>query len=97
MELLFVRTDPVQEIAAEPGTLDTLIDILRPKAAEDRATPELLAAARAMDWTLVYDATILPGYVHCRPTPAAGPPLTGAEINEYWRALAPASGEEQQL
>lgn len=96
MQILFVRTDPVQEIAAEPATLDLLKDILRPKDDEPRATPELLAAARAMDWPLVYDKTILPGYVHCRPTPGAGPPLTGAEIDEYWRVLAPASGEEQQ-
>lgn len=86
-EFLFVRADPVQEIAAEPATLDLLKDILRPKDDETRATPELLAAARAMDWPLVYDETIRPGYVHCRPRPGAPPPLSCGEIEEYWRTL----------
>ncbi|MCZ4509966.1 hypothetical protein O3Q52_17525 [Streptomyces sp. ActVer] len=45
-DLVVVRFDPVQEIAAEPATLDLLRDILRPKAVEPRATPELLDAAR---------------------------------------------------
>jgi hypothetical protein len=67
MELLFVRTDPVQEIAAEPHTLDELRDILRPKEDESRAAPELLAAARLTDWPLVYDESLRPGVVHCRP------------------------------
>lgn len=89
MEILFVRTDPIQEIAAEPGTLDLLKDILRPKAIEPRATPELLEAARACGWPLVYDETLRPGIVHCRPTPGAAPPLTGAEITDYMRALMP--------
>jgi hypothetical protein len=93
MELLFIHTDPVQEIAAEPATLDLLKDILRPKDDEPRATPELLTAARAMDWPLVYDKTIRPGYVHCRPTPGAAPPLSGAEVEEYWRVLTPTGGE----
>lgn len=89
MEILFVRTDPVQEIAAEPATLDYLIDVLRPKAVESRATPEFLEAARACGWPLVYDETLLPGYVHCRPTPGATPPLTATEIGDYLRAVMP--------
>jgi hypothetical protein len=96
VELFFVRTDPVQEVAAEPATLDLLKDILRPKALESRATPEFLDAARAMDWPLVYDATILPGFVHCRPTPGAPPPLGPAEIQEYWRALVPTDRPREQ-
>ena len=87
MELFFVRTDPVQEIAAEPGTLDLLMDVLRPKAVEPRATPEFLDAARSCGWPLVYDGMIRPGYVHCRPTPGAAPPLGAGEIEEYWRVL----------
>jgi hypothetical protein len=88
VEIYFVRTDPVQEIAAEPGTLDTLIDILRPKTVETRATPEFLTAARACDWPLVYDEAIRPGYVHCRPSSlGAVPPPSGEEITEYFRAL----------
>ncbi|MBC2903172.1 hypothetical protein [Streptomyces cupreus] len=90
MEILFVRTDPVQEIAAESGTLDYLKDVLRPKTVEPRATPEFLEAARSCDWPLAYDETLRPGIVHCRPTPAAAPPLSVAEIEEYMRALMPA-------
>lgn len=93
MDLYFVRIDPIQEVAAEPATLDYLIDILRPKAVEPRATPEFLEAARACGWPLVYDGTIRPGHVHCRPTPGAPPPLTGAEIAEYLQALMPKTEE----
>jgi hypothetical protein len=89
MDILFVRIDPVQEIAAEPGTLDLLRDILRPKAVEPRASEEFLAAARLTGWPLVYDEKIPPGYVHCRPTPGAPPPLTDAEVAEYLRVLMP--------
>lgn len=94
MEILFVRTDPVQEIAAEPATLDYLRDALRPKTVEPRATPELLDAARLTGWPLVYDDTIRPGYVHCRPTPGAPAPLSAAEILDYFRRLT-ATTEEQ--
>ena len=89
MELFFVRTDPVQEIAAEPATLDLLKDILRPKTVEPRATPELLAAARSCGWPLVYDDTLRPGIVHCRPTPGAPAPPSAAEMLEYFRRLMP--------
>ncbi|WP_157876773.1 hypothetical protein, partial [Streptomyces graminilatus] len=95
VEIYFVRTDPVQEVAAEPATLDLLRDILRPKAVvETRAAPELLTAARAASWPLVYDDKIPPGYVHCRPTPGAASALRAAEIEECWRALIP--GEEHR-
>lgn len=89
MKLYVVRIDPVQEIAAEPGTLDLLRDILRPKEHERRAAPELLAAARLTGWPLVHDTTLEPGVVHCRPTPGAPPPLSVAEITDYMRALTP--------
>lgn len=89
MEILFVRTDPIQEIAAEPGTLDYLRDILRAKAVEPRATPELIDAARLTGWPLVYDEMIPPGYVHCRPTPGAPAPLSAAETLDYFRRLMP--------
>ncbi|MGW5175872.1 hypothetical protein ACWERY_16110 [Streptomyces sp. NPDC004082] len=91
MKLLVIRIDPVQQIAAEPGTLDLLCDILRPKAIEPRATPELVGAARLTGWPLVYDETIPPGEVHCRPTPGAPPPMSAEEITEFMRALMPAS------
>ena len=89
MELLFIRTDPIQEIAAEPATLGLLRDILRPKAVEARAARELIEAARLTGWPLVYDDTIRPGYVHCRPTPGAPAPLDATEMLEYFRRLAP--------
>jgi len=94
VDLLFVRTDPVQEIAAEPGTLDYLKDVLRPKTVEPRATPELLDAARSCGWPLVYDDTIRPGYVHCRPTPGAPAPLSATETLDYFRRLMPDPGEQ---
>jgi hypothetical protein len=92
VDLLFVRIDPVQEIAAEPATLDLLADILRPKEDEPRAAPELLTAARLTGWPLVYDERIPPGYVHCRPTPGAPAPLSAAETLDYldyFRRLMP--------
>jgi hypothetical protein len=89
VELLFIRTEPVQEVAAERATLDYLIDVLRPKAVETRAAPEFLSAARLTDWPLVYDDTIRPGYVHCRPTPGAPPPLSEDEVLDYFRRLMP--------
>lgn len=88
MDLSFVRTDPVQEIAAEPATLDLLMDVLRPKAVEPRATPEFLNTARTCGWPLVYDETIRPGYVHCRPSsPDAVAPPEAGEVIDYFRRL----------
>jgi hypothetical protein len=88
VKLYFVRSDPVQEVAAEPRTLDLLTDILRPKDVEPRATPEFLTAARACGWPLVYDEGIPAGVVHCRPSSpdAVAPPIL-AEIEEYLGAL----------
>ncbi|MFF9002642.1 hypothetical protein ACF1GW_35535 [Streptomyces achromogenes] len=89
MEFLFVRTEPVQEIAAEPATLDLLINILRPKEDEPRATPELLAAAWATGWPLVYDADLPPGMVQCRPSGrGSGIPPTPDDFR-LLRALMP--------
>ncbi|KND29876.1 hypothetical protein [Streptomyces stelliscabiei] len=70
MKLYFFRTDPVQEIAAEPNTLAQLEDILRPKAVEPRAAPELLSAWSAFSLPLVRDESIRPGVIHARPTSA---------------------------
>ncbi|MDX2520564.1 MULTISPECIES: hypothetical protein [Streptomyces] len=70
MKLYFFRTDPVQQIAAEPNTLAQLEDILRPKAVEPRAAPELLDAWSASCLPLVRDELIPPGVIHARPAPA---------------------------
>jgi hypothetical protein len=96
VEFYFVRVDPVQEIAAEPATLDLLRDILRPKDHEPRADPELLAVAQLTGWPLVYDDAIPLGYVHCRPTPGAPAPCSVEEIEEHMRTLmTPGEPEEQ--
>lgn len=95
MEILFVRTDPVQEIAAEPDTLGYLKDVLRPKAVEPRADPGLLDAARACGWPLVYDETLRPGIVHCRPSPGATELPSAEELRQYVRALMPDHSEEE--
>jgi len=87
VKILFIRIDPVQEIAAERATLDLLRDILQPKDIEPRATPEFLSAARTCGWPLVYDDSIPPGYVYCRPTPGADPPMSTAEIEQYLQTL----------
>lgn len=70
MQLHLSRTDPAQEIAAEPNTLALLEDILRPKEVETRAAPEVLEAWRASGLPLVPDESLRPGYVHVRPHPA---------------------------
>ncbi|MET9158270.1 hypothetical protein ABZX56_11130 [Streptomyces parvulus] len=89
MKLYIVRIDPVQEIAAEPATLDLLKDILKSAAPERPATPELLSAARLTGWPLVYDASIEPGTIHCRPTPGAPLHPSVEELTERIRAWMP--------
>lgn len=70
MKLHLFRTDPAQEIAAEPTTLALLEDILRPMEIETRAAPEVLEAWRASGLPLVPDESLRPGFVHVRPHPA---------------------------
>ncbi|MFE0036806.1 hypothetical protein [Streptomyces sp. NPDC059015] len=72
MDLYLVRTDPVQEIAADPETLDRLITALRPETQPAQATPELIDAFRNgfFGWPLVRDTSLRPGVVHCRPSKA---------------------------
>jgi hypothetical protein len=70
MKLHLFRTDPAQEIAAEPITLALLEDILRPKDVETRAAPEVLEAWRTSGLPLVPDDSLRPGVVHVRPHPA---------------------------
>jgi hypothetical protein len=85
----FVRTDPVQEVAAEPATLTLLMAVLRSTTAELHPTPVLPAVTPLAGWPLVNDVTLPAGEVHCRPTPGAPPPLTATEIEEYMRELMP--------
>ena len=59
-----------------------------------RNAPELLAAAYLTGWPLVYDASVTPCVVHCRPSSSgAVEPPTPAEIGDYLRALMPSAKE----
>lgn len=87
MKIHIVRIDPVQEVAAERATLDRFTDLLSHHAVEPEPTPGLLTAARTFEWPLVYDDSIPPGIVLCRPTPGAEPPPSPEEIEQYLRAL----------
>lgn len=97
MDLSFECTDPIQEVAAEPATLDELVNVLRERAAKPSPVHEYLPVTLTCGWPLVYDDTIPPGQVHCRPTPGAAPPPSAAEIEEYWRALAPTEGHRRPI
>lgn len=98
MHLRLVRTDPVQQIAAEPDTLEALKTALSPHTQPPQAAPELinLHTAQGFGWPLVPDLTLLPGIVHCRPTPGAAPTLGCADIEEYMRALMPTDPTGEQ-
>ncbi|WP_097866550.1 hypothetical protein [Streptomyces sp. rh34] len=98
MYLYLVRTDPVQQIAAEPDTLEALTAALSPRTQPPQATPEVITyhAAHGFGWPLVADPTITPGVIHCRPTPGAAPPLSATEVMEYMRALMPADPIREQ-
>lgn len=67
------RTDPVQEIAAEQGTLDALIRALDPAVPPGQASTKLRAALprgiEGFGLPLVADPTVPPGHVHFRPVP----------------------------
>ncbi|MEV6791287.1 hypothetical protein AB0M87_04640 [Streptomyces sp. NPDC051320] len=66
MKLILRRTEPCQEIAAEPGTLNTLMDCLRPLAKEPE--PSFGGAIGSLTgMPLVADPHLLPGVVHMRP------------------------------
>lgn len=69
-QLILVRTEPVQEIAAEPVTFDTLITALRSHASAPRLGPDLGdALSPLLGWQLVRDPAIPAGFVHLRPIP----------------------------
>jgi len=70
VKLTVVTIEPVQQVAAEPGTLDQLTADLR---AQLGARLELPVASDQIGdlfgWPLVPDATLPPGFVHLRPHP----------------------------
>jgi hypothetical protein len=82
VQLYLVRSDPVQEVAAETATLEALKSVLRAKT----ATPKGGApgpASLVSGWPLVVDDTLPPGIVSCRPTPGAPRPPTPSELRAY--------------
>jgi len=71
VKFLLVTEHPVQQIAAEPGTLAQLEDVLRQAITEPLLRPEGPAgwAAPLADWPLVSDPALIPGLIHLRPFP----------------------------
>jgi hypothetical protein len=69
MKLHVVTTQPAQEIAAEPGTLDHLTASLRKALTERFGEPVTTAEiGNYGGFPLVTDDRLLPGIVHFRPT-----------------------------
>ncbi|MET7776280.1 hypothetical protein ABZU94_10620 [Streptomyces mirabilis] len=78
MKLLVVTIEPVQEIAAEQGTLDVLTASLRAKLAERLEGPVATGQLGSVfGWPLVVDPALTPGFVHLRPHPRS------AEIDQH--------------
>lgn len=69
MKFFVVTIEPVQEIAAEQGTLDQLAATLRATYPERSATSPLGQLGSLLDVPLVADPALIPGVVHLRPFP----------------------------
>lgn len=97
MNLTVVTTDPVQEIAAEPATLEALTTSLRASLAARIDGPLSPAPIGSMwGFPLVTDPDLPPGEVHMRPTPGAPPPPTAEELAAMLAYFAPRIGGEQR-
>lgn len=97
MKLTVVTTQPVQEIAAEPATLDALTASLRATLTErlnETVTTGEIGSMRG--FPLVNDPGLPPGEVHMRPTPGAPPPPTADELAAMLAYFAPRIGGEQR-
>ncbi|GAA3718018.1 hypothetical protein [Streptomyces tremellae] len=66
MHLLLIRIDRIQQIAAEPATLDALKTALSPHTQPPQTAPELPGSLAA--WPLVADPNVPASYVRCSPT-----------------------------
>lgn len=82
MKLYLLRTEPIQEIAAEPETLEQFKTALSPYTKPALATPEVLGLGGAanLGFPLIADPELPPGEVHMRPTPGAPPPASPDEL-----------------
>jgi hypothetical protein len=68
VKLTIIATDPVEEIAAEPATLDQLTASLRATLTERFGQPVTTGEIGAVrGFPLVTDQALLPGVVHLRP------------------------------
>jgi hypothetical protein len=71
-KFIVVTIEPVQQVAAEPETLDLLTASLRALLSERFGEPAPTAQVSSLyGWPLVPDATLPPGFVYLRPTPLA--------------------------
>lgn len=71
MKVYLIRTEPVQEVAAHPDTLQLLIQRLKDDA---RPAPPELGDSLFFGWSLVPDPTLARDIVHLRPYPRPTPP-----------------------
>lgn len=70
MKFLVVTIEPVQQVAAEPGTLDQLTASLRAELAERLGSPVPTGQiGDVYGWPLVADPGLPPGLVYLRPHP----------------------------
>lgn len=78
-DLLLIRIDPIQEIAANAETLARFITALDPYTKPPQAAPELLALGGAplLGWPLIRDDQVPAGHVHLRPVQPPATTLTG--------------------
>ncbi|MFJ2477080.1 hypothetical protein ACIOWI_29595 [Streptomyces sp. NPDC087659] len=66
MKLYVITTEPAQQIAAEPATLERLTARLRTQMQERHLDG---AGGDISGLPLVADPSIAPGFIHLRPTP----------------------------
>jgi hypothetical protein len=74
VQLLIVTIEPVQQVAAEPATLEALTTALLARQTEPTDKPLLPAHAPGLlGWPLVADPGLPSGIVYLRPTPRPHP------------------------
>lgn len=85
MKLIAVIFEPVQEVAAEPGTLDQLTAALRAQLSERlELTVPSAGIGSLLGLPLVADPSLLPGFVYLRPIPARpNPDEQMGEVSEH--------------